>query len=174
MSEPIDRFCSVIAALPKSEQSDAIFQCLIAIGQPAEPVNVSIQSIPKLRGRLQELSGFGVSEEFVITSIFSFLIRRFSDTSSEESIQKSIELHTAVLARLTAQLETPMDDRASQVNDGQLRKFIADSERHIEDARSRAESAGRIATHLESEQAKKFTPDYWYRCRTGQPPAEGS
>lgn len=159
MSEPVDRFCEMVAGLDPGDARVVVGLCHAGLGgllaSRFDP------AVEPLRERLGVLVRAGVAEEFLIPGLFQFLAFHLRHRSDPESVAASAAAVGAKLAALREDLGRAEPDRAVRLPDRQLEGLVAVLEDAIANKAADRERAGRLLTSLNAEQALRFDGGYW-------------
>jgi hypothetical protein len=159
MSEPIDRFCEVVNGLAEDDAKTvmSVFQLMTGGSSAA----VFLPNLDELRDRLQAMVDFGLSERFLIPSVFWYLTDYFRGWVEEESVQDSIDANLGLLEDLRADLLRPSDKRRTSASDPELRDLISKIQGVVPRKQAQREQGRRINAHLEAARATRFDKHYW-------------
>jgi hypothetical protein len=163
MSEPINRFCETIEGLGEEDAKTVISLChMLAIG--GNHADMFLPEINRLRDRLERTIEFGVTEQFLIMSLFSFLINHLHLWVEPESVERSIDANLGILEDLHTELLRPEEQRRGNLSEYELRDLIAKSKCVVPKKEAQRQQGERILRHLEIE-LPKFDSQYWQDWR---------
>jgi hypothetical protein len=167
MSEPVERFCDMVAGLDPPDARGVVGLCHAGLGglhtarfDPA---------VGPLRERLEVLVRAGVAEEFLIPGLFQYLAFHLRHRSDPASVTASAAAIGAKLDALRADLRRAQWDRAVRLPDRQLEGLVAVLEDALANKAVDGERAARLLTALHAEQALRFDGGYWLDWHARRP-----
>jgi hypothetical protein len=159
MSEPVERFCEMVAGLDPADARTVVGLCHMGLGGLF--ANRFDHSVGPLRERMEVLVRAGVAEEFLIPGLFLYAAFHLRHRSHPGSVAETAAAIGAKLEALRADLGRPEAERVVRLPDRELEGLVALLDDRLANMDADGEQAARLLTTLNAEQAMRFDGGYW-------------
>ncbi len=175
MSEPVDRFCEMIAVFEPKDRQEIVDLVCLAAGCPEKPTGVvptkdtllselhHPHTVDDLRKRLNLLADrMDIWPVVLMSGLFHMLTDHYDRLADPSNVAEWIDRCLAERQALEAEVEKPLQDRTTGLTDDRIRRKIEAVEMIMTSSASRRQKAERLGSQIREEWDRRYPTGYWY------------
>jgi hypothetical protein len=173
-TEPVDRFCQMVAELPGDVRDEVTKICCIALGWRSDPMEDFLDKLDPVKemfrpGEMEDMreqfgvvvGKVGVRQEMLIPGLMLYLTLCYRRATLPETTSQGIDEDLKLLERMEAERKKPVEERGAMMTDEVIDSVIPKIKERMGRRLHQREAAQQILQLLEYKWKETFPEEYW-------------